>query len=572
MPTPPISVLSRKALFLALAAACVLVLALQGHTLWSPLLITDDIAQHHVWLDAGEGSGFQPEDPWISSARAIQPYVTAAVFQALHLVLPTLLVGKVIALVSAAVTGFLFFNIGATLRGPRLGWIAMGLFFVSDAWIGISGGFARSFAWPLVCGFLLAMLHGRQGWVAVCLFLAAALYPVVFVMLAPAYALLWLSEQVAGGDWRQAGGLRRFWGRYWPVVLAVAAGAAVVLLKSRELAQHPWVGPQVTLAEIKADPVYGPGGRVVVWPQSSLLTLLPWTLMPCDKALLEPLLRHAGALPAMVRTALPTLLVTTACLACLLALVLVFRRSRAQAWVLLALALGAAAAFLLGELLLPRLYEPSRYLTWSMPVLAVLAWAVVFDAVLGSFRSPRVRLALGLGLALVMAARSPAIRGKGAEDVSSYNPLYIELGRIGGEESIASFPRTSDLVPVLCHRSVYVSNESSHGVLFSRYRGLVMERHAALLKAFYSPGAADVRAFCKDNSLSWLVVEEQYYRQDMAPGVHFAPFEQQMRDMLKQTPEPWLLTYARKSGKQVQPGVYLLNTGPIIDSSDQSPP
>ena len=96
-----------------------------------------------------------------------------------------------------------------------------------------------------------------------------------------------------------------------------------------------------------------------------------------------------------------------------------------------------------------------------------------------------------------------------------------------------------------------------------------MERHTALLKAFYSPLLADVRTFCKENKISWLVVEDKFYRPDMETGVHFAPFEQQIRDMLKITPQPWLLTYARKAGKQVQPGVYLLNTGPIMDSIDQ---
>jgi hypothetical protein len=570
MPTSAVS--ASKASVLAFVAACVLTFALQGHTLWSPLLITDDIAQHHVWLDAGEGSGFQPDDPWNAAAKAIQPYVTAAVFQTLRLLLPTLLVGKVLALVNLAVTSLIVFHIGVRLRGTRLGWIAMGLFFISDAWIGISGGFARSFAWPLVSGFVLSMLYGRQGWTAVCLFLAAALYPVVFVLLAPAYGLLWLYEQVTGGSWRQPGYLPQQWHRYWPVVLAVAAGASLVLLKSRELAHNPWVGPQVTLAEIQTDPIYGVGGRVVVWPQSSLLTLLPWTLMPWDKALLEPVLRHAPRLPGMLPKIVPVVLKAVFTLVPCLAWFLVFRRSQGKAWVLLALALGAAATFLLGELLLPRLYEPSRYLTWSMPVLAVLSWAIVFDAMLGVLRPGRARQALLACLALVLAARAPAIRGKGAEDVSEYTALYTELARTGGEEIIASFPRTSDLIPVLCHRSIYISNEASHGVLFSGYRRLVVDRHAALLKAFYSARQEDVRQFCTAQNISWLVVEEKYYRPAMEPGVLFAPFEQQMRDTLKQTPEPWLLTYARKSGKQVQPGVYLLNTGPIIDSSEQTQP
>jgi hypothetical protein len=171
-------------------------------------------------------------------------------------------------------------------------------------------------------------------------------------------------------------------------------------------------------------------------------------------------------------------------------------------------------------------------------------------------------------LVLVLAARAPAMRGKGAEDVSEYAALYMQLARTGGGEMIACFPRTGDLISVLCHRSVFISHESSHAVLFTRYRELVMERQSAQLKAFYSKKSEDVRSFCGQNNISWLVVEEKYYRQDMEPGVHFAPFELQMREMLKQTPEPWLLTYARKFGKQVQSGVYLLNTGSIIASSD----
>jgi hypothetical protein len=229
---------------------------------------------------------------------------------------------------------------------------------------------------------------------------------------------------------------------------------------------------------------------------------------------------------------------------------------------------SSMVCFEVAELLLPRLFESSRYLIWSVPVLGVLAWAVLIDASLDLLSSKHARLVLLVLLAGVFFARTKAIQSKGAEDVSEYAPLYAELVQTGGEEMVACFPRTGDFIPVLCHRSVFVSNESSHAVLFTRYRNLVMERHAALLKAFYSPQPIDVRMFCETNKISWLVVEEKYYRPDMQPGIHFAPFEQQMRDMLKRNPQPWLLTYARKAGKQVQPGVFLLNAGPILDSSD----
>lgn len=553
---------------LALAASCLLALLLQGHTLLRPMLISDDIAQHHVWLDAGEGSGFLPDDPWIETSRVIQPYCAAALFQAVRLCLPALLVGKVIALVLLALTGWLIFRIGHCLGGARLAWISMGLFFISDAWIGLSGGFARSFAWPVVCGLVLALLHGRRGWAALCLFLAAALYPVAFVLLAPAYVLVWLGDQMRDG-WRSLWNVRLHLRTHWPVLLAVAAGSALVLLKSSEISHHPLLGPQVTLDQIRQDPLYGPGGRVPLWPQPPLHAMLPWTLMPWDKAVLEPVLRHLAALPPAVSKGAVTGLQLASLLGAALAFFLVGRRSRSHAWVLLSLALSGSLMFWLADLLLPRLFESSRYLVWSMPVIGVLAWALLLDSAVALLPPGRLRSAALVILALVLVSRAPAIRGKGAEDVSEYAPLYNQLARTGGGEIIACFPRTGDFIPVLCHRSVFISNESSHAVLFTRYRELVMTRQAAQLKAFYSDREDDVRAFCRQHNISWLVVEEKYCRQDMEPGVTFAPFEQQMHDLLKQTPVPWLLAYARKSGKQVQPGVYLLNTGSILDSTAQ---
>jgi hypothetical protein len=557
----------RKMALLAAVVACVFALLLQGATLFQPYFFSDDIAQHHVWLDAGAGSGFQPDDPWIDCARVFQPYFATVVFKAVRLVLPTLLVGKAIALILLAVTAFLTFLIGHRLGGTRLGFIAMGLLFLSDAWIGISGGFARSFAWPLVCGFLLAMLNGRHGMAALSLFLAAPLDPIVFVLLAPVYAMVWLNEEARSG-WRQTFKLRLQLKDHWPVLLAIAAGSALVLLKSREMGTHPFLGPQVTLAQISQDPLFGVGGRVALWPQTPLHALLPGCLLPWDKVLWEPVLRHMAGLSAGQAKAGTLLLQLTAVLAFGLAVFIVWRRGRQEAVVLLALAASSMVCFEAAEMLLPRLFESSRYLIWSIPVLGILGWAVLIDAFLGFLPSKHARLVLLVLLAGVFFARTKAIQGKGAEDVSEYAPLYAELVHTGGEEMVACFPRTGDFIPVLCHRSVFVSNESSHAVLFTRYRNLVMERHSALLKAFYSPQPKDVQSFCKDNEIAWLVVEEKYYRPDMELGLHFAPFEQRMRDMLKQTPQPWLLTYARKAGKQVQPGVYLLNTGPIIDSSD----
>ncbi len=344
------------------------------------------------------------------------------------------------------------------------------------------------------------------------------------MLLSPAYALVWLSNEARTG-WRLTWNLRAQWQAQWPLLLAVAAGGTLVLLKSRQLGLDPLLGPQVTMAQIQSDPLYGMGGRVPLWPQKSLFTMLPWTLLPWDKAVLEPALRHVMAISSGLTKLVQVVLQFASLLVCVLALRIVWRHNREKAVVLLALGASGIITFWLSELLLPRLFESSRYLVWSMPILSVLSWAVVLNSMAAMIPPGRTRQAVLFFMVLALASRAPSIRGKGAEDVSEYAALFTELVRAGDAGMIACFPRTGDFIPVLCHRSVFVSNESSHAVLFSRYRDLVMQRQGAWLKAFYSAKAGEVQDFCRDNRVSWLVVEERYYRLDMEASVHFAPFE-----------------------------------------------
>lgn len=554
---------------LAWVVSILLALVIQGNGLFQPLVLTDDIAIHHVWLEGGVEKGFVENDPWLLTAHDIQPYALSSLWQLLGGLLPTLLMGKSLALVLLAITGWCIFQVGSALRSPRAGWIAMGLLFASDAWIGISGGFARSFAWPLVCGFLAAMLLERRAWVAVCLFFSAAFYPVVFVLLVPTYGIFRLCEALRASpklSWRQTLNARA----EWLILVSVFLGAFLVLLKSRELSHHPLVGPQVSLAELQSDPIYGVHGRVPFWPQPSLLPVVQWGLLPWDKAILEPVVRHASAMPTALRGGATVLLTLLTFAVPGAALFWIFRQNSQRGWVLLALALGAVFTFAFASLLLPRLYEPARYVVWSMPVLAVVAWAVVLDVGIGWLKSVRLRVAACLCLALVIASRLPSIRGKGAEDVSEYAALYQELSRTEPGQTIACFPRTGDFIPLLSHRSVFTSYEASHAILFSHYKEMVMDRHAAFVKAFYAETADEVRSFCHERSIQWLVVEEKYYRADLSEGFYFAPFEGQVRQRLKETPVPWLLQHARKSGKEVQSGVFLLNANTLPGWTSQS--
>ena len=545
-------------LFKVLFAAIILTFSIHGFTLFEKYLITDDIAQHHIWLDAGTGNGLESNDPWIIASKAIQPYFLSFIDRVAHLCVPTLLVGKCIALLSFALTCVLVFALGKEFANNSVGWVALSLFCISDAWIGMSGGFARAFAWPLVALFLYGSARQNNSLIGLSLFASAALYPIVFVLVLPAWLMILFYDAFFGRDHTET--LVRSWNLFHQQrlqLLAIVSGALLVLLKSHELSTHYMIGSQVSLAELQTSPLYGPEGRWPLWPQSNLLPSLTWSLMPWGKSFFEPLARHINTNSYLVL--FETIFSFISIVAPLFSLYLVKKTRSRNAFILLSFASSGVVTFLLAKIFLPKLYEPSRYLVWSMPLLAILCWSLLFNHLLSKIKNDKFnKIAVGVFCLLVLT-RYAAIRGKGAEDVSEYSFLYQRLSQTKKQDIIASIPRTSDFIPVFANRSIFVSHESSHAVLFSNYRNLVVSRQDLFVEAFYSMKSAAIEEMVSDHGVDWFIVEEKYYTGNLPADFHFAPYKNKIIDSLKLFPEPFLLKFARIYGETLQEGTYLID-------------
>lgn len=547
-----------------LVVSFVLTILVQGSTIFNQFCLTDDIAQHHVWLDAGENTGLRSDDPWLIASHAFQPYVLAAFFKCLHFIFPTLLIGKVIALFALWLTAFLIWEIGKACVGERAGWICLALFFVSDAWIGISGGFARTFAWPIVCLFLLASLKRQLIISCLALFFAAAIYPIVFVLLIPTFLFIALS------DWQFQNASRSKlipYNSYLIVpFLLLVCGVILILLKSYELNSHPLVGPQVQHSEIMTDPLFGQHGRWPLWPQPALVTILPWSFMAWGKVLLEPIMRYAEffAIKSTVITIVVGVISVTIPVC---ALAKLFYFNRRAFIVFISLFFSAITVFFAAKLTLPKLYEPSRYLVWSIPVMSVILFSITAEMGVGQIKNISIRRTIyGLSVALILS-RIPAIQGKGAEDISEYSKLYSAIRELPPNITIASYPRTSDFIPVVCHRNIYLSHESSHAVIFKNYREIMVSRQHRLISSLYSDDLGAIQKFCREEKIDWFIIEDRYYRKENVFTTHFQPFLDQINGLLENQPTFKLLSLAHQYGQEVQNGVYLLSANVVLASS-----
>jgi hypothetical protein len=352
----------------------------------------------------------------------------------------------------------------------------------------------RAFALPLLAAVLWALVSGRARLVAGLVVLAGGLYPVVGAL---GLAVLGL-RLVQFSGWRAR--LTRQWSP-WLRLLAVAIPTAGLLLPT-QLASARF-GPIATAAEAQANPEFGPGGRFSLFGDG---------LYHYWVGSLE------GGLPVRLTDAVfpqVPILAECALLAALLPLLMLkgrvpgIERLSKKSVVLVELLSASLALFVLAHLLLYRLYAPSRYLKWTLPLVLCVAAGIALGILLEALARHRgvrrgllaggLALALGLFLAIYPANNSAGFVQEPRPAVMAY------LRTLPKETVVAGVPFETDSVPAFAGRRVLASRE--HMLPFHLgYYGELQRRMLDLIEAYYSESVAEVAVFAARHEVDVLLV------------------------------------------------------------------
>lgn len=201
----------------------------------------------------------------------------------------------------------------------------------------------------------------------------------------------------------------------------------------------------------------------------------------------------------------------------------------------LLLPLAMVIVVALSVLLYPRLYYPTRYFEYVLPLVLALAVPAGFACLAARLPLLRNRSAwqtavVLLGTAVLVlgwGSRGSLERGHSVVRVSAEEQgLYAYLATLPKDTLIAGWPAgPTENVPFLTGRPVLVSHEVHHA-FYKAYAMTLRERTTDLIAAYLAPAPSTLERLREVHGVTHLVVDAGHFRPD-SRATYFAPFDQQ---------------------------------------------
>jgi hypothetical protein len=486
--------------------------------------IQDDARQHVFWTLRFRDPELFRDDLIADYYQSIAPPGYAALYWAVSFFVDPLFATKLLPFILGAGAALFVFLFARRLHpSPRAAFLATVLLsWYVWQYDDLPSASARAFLLPVLASMLWALAADRPT-------VAAALTGVIslFYPAGAAIGVALLGVRLL----RRPGGESLRW-RRWPrlttdraswLAFGVATVLAVAVLLPSQLAGSRF-GPTISFARALAMPEFGPGGRSAFfvgdafgyWVESyrSGLDLRVFDQAPPYVPILFKYAALASLLPVLLllRRRLPTV-----------------RMLDRRALLLLQLLAASFALFFLAHLVLFRLYLPSRFVQWSLPlVLAVaagLALGMLVDE-LARRSPPRARHALAAALALLLAgglALYPA--GYIGLFVTDEHPAVTRYLRAQPKDIlVAGVPTDADSIPAFAARRVLVAREYSLPYHVGYYDEL-SRRTSDLIEVYYSDSESRLAEFAARYGVDFFLVNRYAFRKGRIGETWVAPYE-----------------------------------------------
>lgn len=479
--------------------AGVIMLIIQLPFLAEPYRIDDDVMQHAYWLLPWQTD--LSTDLLACYSTASNPLTVRLFYSAIRRFVDPLLVIKLFPIGAGMIGAYLVAGTAARIGGVS-GALLAGLLFPlhvcwRDAfWFGVAN--AGDMGPLLLLGILWAVHRRCYGLNALLCLVQAFIYPPLFLLSAGASLLLYGVEAVSSSAVNR-----------W-LLSSVAVGIGMVYL-GISYGQQGTFGPMATGAALRSMPEFGERGRTaLVYPD------LIRNIRNCRSGVcLTGSTLYLGALAAI-------------------GLLLTPRRARLLTPGVRAYLLSSALLYGVARVFMLRLYEPSRFVKFDVPVFLVL-WAA---SGLGPWLRRTTRWVSALSIVGLVSSAcwvySGAIGHWGVEVKDK--ELYSALRELPHDSVIVGHPFDLDPIPLFAQRRILLSHELAMPYLPGFYEQ-VKGRTTAFFEAYFAADPDKVRTYLEHCGATHLLVAKRHFTEDYArngePGInphygkyYFEPFEQ----------------------------------------------
>ncbi len=476
-------------------------------------IFTDDMVEWTSWAYSFQDPELFPNDIHKSYWMTNFPLGYEVILKALSPLLDVELLGKLLGFVLAGLSSFLAYVLGREITGGKVwGGIANVIFvslcqftsFPPFMFIGReAGGLPRGFALTIVLIGVIAALRRDLRWVGGAILLGAIFYPPACISLCSYVGLVVI--------------YRLFKERSLPkgsLILASLIAAAGGILIYNMLHSAQITGAVYSFSQIAKMPEFHEGG---IWP----VLHGRWS----DYIFVDILMLDQG---------------TTGVLwIFLLVMMFLFGRNNSFQQVrkpeVVFLPISALANYVVANLVLLHLYEPTRYLVFPSQALTICCFPFVFEVIF-NWAAPRFigvgasgvlnKRVLGSSIAIIAIAGFLVFSARLLFNRGGTDPMpeevYSFLGALPKDTLIAATPVDGDRVPMRSRRSVFIIVNS----LYPHHSGYYEEakqRSFALLAAMYDSGPDSLQFLRNKYGIRYFVLNKNYSDDDFL--LQFQPFK-----------------------------------------------
>jgi len=192
--------------------------------------------------------------------------------------------------------------------------------------------------------------------------------------------------------------------------------------------------------------------------------------------------------------------------------------------------------FIIANIVMFRLYGPSRFLRYPLPLFLIFFVAVNISDIINSIKSVRRKSVFLLGfIFLTMLCFVPKLKAR--YRIAPYPSLYAFLQTLPKNALIAGEPFLMDDIPTFAKRKVLMDDEVSQPY-FADFYPLIKERIFDFFGAYYSDSYEKVCDFCRKYEVTYLVVNKKHFSPDYLTGkfIYYNPFNGYIKNLIKDRP------------------------------------
>jgi hypothetical protein len=480
----------------------------------NPYTVGGDFRGTFYWIRQLHDNTLFPNDFLTEHYRYFQQWGVVGIYYGLSFLIEPLVISKILPIFLLALSSFYLFKLVRHFANPYGGFLAAVLFMTSFTYLDrIAGGVAGSFSFPLLIVFLYYLAKKDYLKASFLLILQVLFYPVIFFISAITYFSMFI----------KIGNRKISFDPSSPKVAFFVLGVFLSIsffYGKYVLVPKPFPDRLVTRSEMIGQPEYYEGGR------NRLLPVLPLSKelgRNIRRGLFTRKFLRENPLIDTLRTAELRGVATFMIVAFLL--IFLWKVGFSFPQELFSLFLASIAMYRLSDWLLPRLYYPSRYLEYSLPLMTLILFAAAVGKGMERLRSLPIRKLLQIVTAGVLVFFNCDLGRATSVNMSSYADLYSYLRTLPKNALIAAHPELAAGIPTFAMRKVFIHDEAAD-LLSHRYWKMFKKRTSDFFDAYYAEGPSSVYQFCKENQIDYLVVNEKHFEDDYLNRgqIYFEPF------------------------------------------------